>query len=157
MTCRAPGTHLVIASLISVKNAWDFSPRITSVGRVKSFSMSHVMAGGGGAASCNGTIRALSSSQVCQSPGKLSNSPGGSWNTASSINFAAFMKSPALAAATYGPRILAQSSLAFLPSGLSAGDTEMMVASYRIRLRTNDGSLTAAVTATRPPYDQPTR
>ena len=69
------------------------SPRITSVGRVKSFSMSHVMAGGGGAARSSGTTRALSSSTVCKSSGKLSNSPGRSWNTASCTNFAVFMKS----------------------------------------------------------------
>ena len=50
----------MIASLVSAKNAWVFSPRITNVGRVKFFSISHVIAGEGEAASSSGTIRALS-------------------------------------------------------------------------------------------------
>ena len=45
---------------------------------VKSFSMSHVMTGGGGVANISGTTRALSSSTVCKSSGRLLNSPGGS-------------------------------------------------------------------------------
>jgi hypothetical protein len=74
--------------------------------------------------SSSGTTRALSSNPVCQSSGKLSNPPGGSWYTPSTSNFAAFRKSPAWATATNGPAILAKSSRAILlhPPGHAQAD-----------------------------------
>ena len=59
--CNAPGTHLLIASLILTNDVCVFSPRMTSVGWVKFVSMSHVMFGGGGAVKNSGAVRALSS------------------------------------------------------------------------------------------------
>lgn len=59
--CNAPGTHLLIASLIITYDVCVFSPRMTSVGWVKFVSISHVMFGGGGAANSSGMVRALSS------------------------------------------------------------------------------------------------
>ena len=65
-------------SLISLKNACVFSPCVTSVGLVKVFSASLVMAGGGGAPNIRGAVRALSSNIVCVASGNRSNPPGSS-------------------------------------------------------------------------------
>src|SRR4029077_1887072 len=119
-----------------------FLPRMTSVGWVKFVSMSHVMFGGGGAVKNSGAVRALSSHIVWNACGSRSVPPGGSWNTASTTSRAALTGSPALLAATAGAKILARSSRATFPSGLSAGSTDIMLASYRTRLRTSDGFFT---------------
>src|SRR5260370_22576844 len=77
--CNAPGTHLLIASLIITYDVCVFSPRMTSVGWVKFVSMSHVTFGGGRAVQKSGAGRALSSHIVLNACGARSDPPRRGW------------------------------------------------------------------------------
>jgi hypothetical protein len=68
--------HLLNASLISLQVADDFSPPRTSVGRLKFFSVSHVMVLDE-AANNSVVVRELSSQIVCATFGSRSKPPGG--------------------------------------------------------------------------------